>query len=62
MTRRWQRYALAAVPVTMLTVGIPFANRVEPRVLGLPFLLAWIIAWIVLAPLFLALVERMDRA
>ena len=46
MTRRWQRYALAAVPVAMLTVGIPFANRVEPRVLGLPFLLAWIIAWI----------------
>jgi hypothetical protein len=55
------RYAIAAIPVVMLTLGIPFANRVEPRIVGLPFLLAWIVLWIVLAPLFLAAVARIDR-
>jgi DMSO/TMAO reductase YedYZ heme-binding membrane subunit len=58
MNGRLQRYALAAIPIAMLTLGIPFANRIEPRVFGLPFLLAWIIAWILLTPLFLTLVER----
>ena len=36
----------------MLSVAIPFVNRVEPRVLGLPFLLAWILIWIALSPVF----------
>jgi hypothetical protein len=31
---------LALVPVLSLTLGIPLANRVEPRIFGLPFLLA----------------------
>jgi hypothetical protein len=56
------RYALAAVPVLALTLGIPFANRVEPRIFGLPFLLAWIVLWIVLTPAFLAAVARLDRS
>jgi hypothetical protein len=62
MSRRMQRYALAAIPVAMLTVGIPFANRIEPRVFGLPFLLAWIVAWILLTPAFLTLIDRGERA
>jgi hypothetical protein len=56
------RYALAAVPVVMLTLAIPFANRVEPRVFGLPFLLAWIVLWILLTPAFLGAVSRLDRS
>ena len=53
--------AVALVPVLALTVGIPFANRLEPRILGLPFLLAWIVCWIVLTPVFMAVVHRLDR-
>jgi hypothetical protein len=56
------RYALAAVPIAMLTLAIPFANRVEPRVFGLPFLLAWIVLWILLTPAFLATIARLDRS
>ena len=56
------RYALAAVPVIMLTFAIPFVNRVEPRIFGLPFLLAWIVIWILLTPAFLGLVARLDRS
>jgi hypothetical protein len=57
-----KRYALAAIPVVMLTLAIPAVNRVEPRIFGLPFLLAWIVAWILLTPAFLALVAHLDRA
>ena len=57
----WWSVALALVPVLALTLGIPFANRLEPRVLGLPFLLAWIVGWIVLTPLIMAAVHRLDR-
>jgi hypothetical protein len=56
------RVVLAAIPPAMLTLGIPFANHVEPRIFGLPFLLAWIVGWILLTPAFLALVARLDRA
>ncbi len=59
-TPRWT-VALALVPVVMLTLGIPFANRLEPRVFGLPFLLAWIVAWIVLTPLVMATVHWLDH-
>jgi hypothetical protein len=57
---RWP-VALALVPVLALTLGIPFANRLEPRICGLPFLLAWIVGWIVLTPAIMAVVHRLDR-
>jgi hypothetical protein len=57
---RWP-VALALVPVLALTLGIPFANRLEPRVFGLPFLLAWIVGWILLTPVIMAVVHRLDR-
>jgi hypothetical protein len=52
---------LALVPVLALTLGIPFANRLEPRICGLPFLLAWIVGWILLTPPIMAVVHRLDR-
>ena len=55
------RSAFALVPVVMLTVAIPFANRVEPRIFGLPFLLAWIVFWIFATPVFLGIVARLER-
>lgn len=51
---------LALVPVLALTVGIPFANRLEPRIFGLPFLLAYIVIWILLTPVFLFVVYRSE--
>jgi hypothetical protein len=57
---------LAAVPAVALVAGLPFVNRVEPVVLGLPFLLFWIVGWVLLTPVFLALAyflvdRRTDR-
>ena len=54
------RVALVLVPPLMLTFAIPFANRLEPRILGLPFLLAWIVGWVLLTPLFLFAVYRLE--
>jgi hypothetical protein len=55
------RPLLAAVPVAALTVAIPLVNRVEPRVFGAPFLLCWIVAWVLLAPAFLWTIGRLER-
>jgi hypothetical protein len=52
---------LALVPVLALTLGIPLANRVEPRIAGLPFLLAYIVLWILLTPAFLLAIYRRDH-
>ena len=57
---RWS-IALAVTPALALTLGIPFVNRLEPRICGLPFLLAWIVGWILLTPFVMAMVYRLDR-
>ncbi len=59
--RGFLRFIVAGIPFAALTVGVPFVNRVEPRILGLPFVLFWIVAWIVLVPAFLWAVGRLER-
>jgi beta-lactamase regulating signal transducer with metallopeptidase domain len=54
---RW----LAALPTVLMLGGAPFANRVEPYVFGLPFLLAWIVGCVLLTSVLLAVVRRLDR-
>ncbi len=54
------RVVLAVVPAIMLTFAIPLVNRVEPRVFGLPFLLAWIVGWVAVTPLFLFAIYRLE--
>ncbi|MGB8965777.1 MAG: DUF3311 domain-containing protein [Candidatus Cybelea sp.] len=55
------RLLIAAVPVAALTIVVPFVNRIEPRILGLPFILAWILVWVALTPAFLWAVGRVER-
>lgn len=57
---RAARAVLALLPPVMLTLGIPFVNRDQPRVLGLPFLLFWIVLWVALTPLSLYAVYRIE--
>jgi hypothetical protein len=52
----------ALIPFLALTVGLVFANRLEPRVVGLPFIQAWILAWILLTPAFMWVAYRSERA
>lgn len=52
---------LGSAPFLALVGALPWVNRVEPMILGLPFLLFWIFAWIALTPLVLLVAYLVDR-
>ncbi len=58
-------------PVTLLLGLIPFVamcfsvslwDRIDPMILGVPFNLAWLIAWIVISTLCMWLAYRIETA
>ncbi|MEU5954470.1 DUF3311 domain-containing protein [Streptomyces sp. NPDC047525] len=53
---------LLLVPVLLYGAAPLVANRIEPRILGVPFLLAWVIAATVISPLVIWLAARLDPA
>jgi hypothetical protein len=53
-------YLLAVLPFLGLLGGIPFANRVTPFVLGLPFILFWIVVWVVATSVIMWVIYVMD--
>jgi Protein of unknown function (DUF3311) len=55
------RTILAAIPIAALSVAAPFVNRVDPRIFGLPFVLAWIAGWVLITPAFLWTIGRMEK-
>ena len=62
MTYRLRPYhLLAAVPAIGMLGGVPFANRASSSVLGLPFLLFWIIAWVIATSASMALLYLIDQ-
>ena len=59
----WRAYhALALLPTLGMLGGLPFANRVHPMVFGLPFLMTWLVAWVLATSAIMAIVLRLDRA
>lgn len=57
---RLVRVALATLPFLGILGGASFANRAEPFVLGLPFLMAWIVLWVVASSGLLAIIYALD--
>ena len=56
-------HALALLPMLGLLGGVSLgANRTEPYVLGLPFLLFWIVMWVIGASLIMWIIWVLDRA
>ncbi len=53
---------LALVPFVAMCFSVPLWDRIEPMVLGLPFNLFWLIAWIVLSSGCMWLVYRLECA
>ena len=41
---------LGAIPFITLVFALPLVNRIYPLILGLPFILAWILGWVILTP------------
>ena len=53
-------YILGIIPCCALLFSPIFANRVTPYVLGLPFFLFWIMLWVVLSSVCMAVVYKLD--
>lgn len=51
---------LAVLPFLGILVGVVFVNRVQPLVLGMPLVLAWIVAWIVLSAVVMGIIYACD--
>jgi hypothetical protein len=55
-------HVLGALPFLGMLGGIIFANRAEPFVLGMPFMLFWIVSWTVLTSVIMAVIYLLDPA
>ncbi len=53
---RW----LAVLPFLGILVGTAFVNNVEPLIFGMPFVLAWIVGWVVLGAAIMAIIYVND--
>lgn len=60
MTRKKLCYLLSLVAYFGMPLGIPFIKNVEQYVLGLPFLLFWMVLWIFLGTGTMLLVHRLN--
>lgn len=52
---------LGAIPFITMVFALPLVNRIEPIILGMPFLLFWLLAWVVLTPVILALAYKLEK-
>ncbi|EFL21311.1 putative membrane protein [Streptomyces himastatinicus ATCC 53653] len=55
-------HLLGAIPFLGILGGIFFVNRVTPYVLGMPFILFWLVLWVVLISATMAVIYRLDPA
>ncbi|WP_407555238.1 DUF3311 domain-containing protein [Streptomyces sp. Pv4-95] len=55
-------YLLGTIPFVGILGGIFFANRVTPYILGMPFILFWLVLWVVLISATMAVIYRLDPA
>ena len=66
MTTRGVRLGATVVYVAAFLAttwpGLLFVNRVDPKILGLPFHMAWIAGWIVVVFVTLLVVDRVESA
>jgi hypothetical protein len=61
--KKGTKYALilGAIPFVALVFALPLVNRIEPIILGLPFILFWILSWVILTPLILFIAYILER-
>lgn len=53
---------LALLPFIAVLGGIGFVNKVTPYVFGLPFILFWMVMWVVLTSVIMTIVYKLDPA
>ncbi len=50
-----------AIPFLTLVFALPFVNRIKPVILGLPFVLFWILLWVALTPAILWAAYKIEK-
>jgi hypothetical protein len=55
-------YLLGLVPFIGMLGLLPIVNRVTPYVLGLPFILFWIVMWVLLTSGIMLIIFKLDPA
>jgi len=57
------KYALilGTIPFITLVFALPLVNRIKPMILGLPFMLFWILSWVILTPLILFVAYILEK-
>ena len=55
-------HILGVLPFIGMLGMLPLINQVTPFVLGMPFILFWIVLWVVLTSVILAIIFRIDPA
>ncbi|MFP7492440.1 DUF3311 domain-containing protein [Terribacillus saccharophilus] len=53
-------YLLTVIPFIGMLGFLPFVNKVEPFVLGMPFVMFWVVLWTVLTSVVLAIMYKLD--
>lgn len=53
---------MAAIPFAAMCFSVAWWDRVDPTILGLPFNIAWLIAWIVLSAACMGVAYRVETA
>jgi Na+/melibiose symporter-like transporter len=53
---------LSLLPLLGMLGFLPLVNKVEPYILGLPFVFFWVIVWVILTSVILAIVYKLDPA
>lgn len=53
---------IALIPFAAMCFSVPLWDRIDPMILGLPFNLFWLIAWIGLSSLCMWVAYRVDAA
>ncbi len=59
--RMMPAWILGLIPFLTLVFALPFVNRIEPVILGLPFILFWILLWVALTPFILWAAYRLEQ-
>ena len=60
MTKKRLCYLLSFIAYFGMPLGVPFIKSAEPYVLGLPFLLFWMVLWIFLGTGLMIIVHRIN--
>ncbi|USK33092.1 DUF3311 domain-containing protein [Bacillus sp. F19] len=55
-------YLLGLVPFIGMLGLLPIVNRVTPYVLGVPFILFWIVMWVLLTSGIMLIIFKLDPA